>query len=723
MKSSKHKKSIGFKLVSGIVALSVLLLLILGGTIYIRMKKQNEQQFNGAVNSTIAMLDSSITMYLKSIQNAVNLFSDVELVRTNDESITSYVDLTGPGGKVPMKPLEASPYEADVYKLARSLATTTPELTGVGLALESNGAFVRYPEEPRSDHYDSRVRSWYKNAVKDNGAVHFSDAYTTSAGEMVIAVSKIVKGLDNRMRGVVTLDADLTNLNSLCLDILKQGSAGMKVLLVDSTGAILINNMDDALSFKKVQEIGIKSLEGYTPGVTASYREKVSGQYCTLRTVPSSNGILTLNYIIIIPESLVYASNRQIIQILGVLLVVGIVLSMLMAGFMTRVIAKPLSNVTSILKNISEGDGDLTQRLPILSNDEIGELSGYFNETMQKLADTIKSIISESSVMEHVAKTLAGDTTDTASAANEIRANISSIKNQILNQSSSVSHTSEVMEHMTDSINKLNENIAVQASNVVQSSASIEEMVANIRSVNSILEKNAHSVEELTSSADAGRTLIEKTVEVTKNISADSEGLLEATKIIQNIASQTNLLAMNAAIEAAHAGESGRGFAVVADEIRKLAEDSNTQGKRISEELDRLRTLIVSVSSGAQEIQKQFDVIFNNTQTVSGQETVIKNAMTEQAAGGQQVIDAIHRINTITTEVKDGAEEMMKGSADVKNAMNNLSTVTTEITNSMGEMTEGVNDITNALQNIKQSSDENANSIQNVGTAIRKFKV
>ncbi|MBR4449656.1 MAG: methyl-accepting chemotaxis protein, partial [Treponema sp.] len=241
--------------------------------------------------------------------------------------------------------------------------------------------------------------------------------------------------------------------------------------------------------------------------------------------------------------------------------------------------------------------------------------------------------------------------------------------------------------------------------------------------VTTILEKNSSNIEALERSSEEGRKSIQTTVDATVKIQEESQTLLEASKIIQNIASQTNLLAMNAAIEAAHAGESGKGFSVVADEIRKLAEDSNKQGKNITTNLQQVLNSIKEVTDASTKLQQKFQEIFELTRTVSQQETTIMNAMQEQSEGGTQVLEAIKQINDVTVNVKSGGDAMQASTAEANQTMKNLLRITDEIGASMQEMSIGIESINNSINSVNDMTHKNSENIVELGTEVDKFKV
>jgi len=216
------------------------------------------------------------------------------------------------------------------------------------------------------------------------------------------------------------------------------------------------------------------------------------------------------------------------------------------------------------------------------------------------------------------------------------------------------------LQAMTD---RLNGQMETQSSAITESSAAIEQMVANTRSVSNTISKNAQNVQGLQEAAEVGHSGLNEVVTDIKEIARESESLLEINSVMQNIASQTNLLSMNAAIEAAHAGESGRGFAVVADEIRKLAESSSQQSKTIGGVLKKIKGSIDKITKSTDNVMNKFEAIDGGVKTVAEQEHGILNAMEEQSTGSTQIMQAIAQVNDITGQVKEDARQMVEAAA------------------------------------------------------------
>ena len=204
---------------------------------------------------------------------------------------------------------------------------------------------------------------------------------------------------------------------------------------------------------------------------------------------------------------------------------------------------------------------------------------------------------------------------------------------------------------------------------VSTSSSAVEEMIANINSINSILEHNAESVGLLDGATRKGMTGIENVAELVSKIEENSNGLSEMSSVIQKIASQTNLLAMNAAIEAAHAGNSGRGFAVVADEIRKLAENSGSEARKISDVLKNVKQLIDATFKDTGDVQKEFSEVVQLSGTVVEQEQTVRRAISEQNEGGKQLLQAVGSMRELTQTVKERTEKLLTDTNALKESI------------------------------------------------------
>ncbi len=455
---------------------------------------------------------------------------------------------------------------------------------------------------------------------------------------------------------------------------------------------------------------GNKFMEKFDP-----YAEEISGMVEAF--VENLTNLLTETVADISREAKLLMFRSIIIGVIATILlvIIGIIIA--------KKIVTPIKEFTKILKDISEGEGDLTRTISISSKDEIGSMADYFNETFAKIRKLVTLVQNQSSKLGDVSVNLSSNMTETASAINEISANIKSINSQTVNQSASVTETSSTMEQISHGITRLNSLINEQASNINESSAAINELIQNMEVATTTLIRNADNINHLTETSESGKTALDKITNAIQEVADESRSLMEISGVIQNIASETNLLAMNAAIEAAHAGETGKGFAVVADEVRKLAESSSAQTKTIEAALRKITSSIKVVTDFAKDVVEKFVLIEKEVNTVSQQEHSIRRTMEEQSANSKNVLSSINTLRDITQKVQKSSVEMLEGSNQITQEAKNMSTITQEIHGGMNEMAAGADQITEAVTTVNNLTADTKNSIDALTNEVNKFKV
>lgn len=496
----------------------------------------------------------------------------------------------------------------------------------------------------------------------------------------------------------------------------KYENSSLKPYIIDSKGSVKLDYTEDPLNERDLIDAAVQRKNGdffYTLGgnrywIFTSYFEQ--WDWITLFIVDNAGRL---------------ASVKTFQFMIIVIVAAAIVISTLITFFFLQRDFSPLKQMMGKLNAVySGGTWNLNETFAVRRRDEIGQVAEALNSFMRHLREIIGDIrLIESELSSHGSTLLlnmehVSDSVSTILPALEDLKVLAADRQQKVIESVNAS-----IETISSGSKTLEHNVEEQSAGVNESSASIEEMISNIASVTANVEKVSSHLEKIVEKAGEGRQKVSQSHRQIMDIVSKSEKLLETNKMIAQVSGKTAMLSMNAAIEAAHAGEYGQGFSVVADEIRKLADDSAEESKIIAREIGEIREMINGIADISSDSEATFASLTELITEVSGLEEEVNQAMTEQNTGSSQILEALQEIRNLTSEVKDKTKEIESESGGSRDRIAELISASGKIRQHIESVITEAGRIHDSVESTRDISHKNEKTIQNIIDKTKKFNL
>jgi methyl-accepting chemotaxis protein len=383
-------------------------------------------------------------------------------------------------------------------------------------------------------------------------------------------------------------------------------------------------------------------------------------------------------------------------------------------------IAKDIASIEAAAERMSAGD--FTVRVGIERKDEIGELGRRLDSLLESLGGSLGRIQTVASQNREMGERLLEIATESTSSAVEIDANAESIRGRLDRIDGMVSDNVEAVSGISESVSSFDLRIGDQGTRISDSVAAVTQMIASIGNIDRVASKDRDAASELVRESEKGKEVFSQAFERIADIADSVNTIQEMAEVIARVASQTNVLAMNAAIEAAHAGEFGRGFAVVADEIAKLASASAQSSQEIGRTIADIVSKIGEADSTRQATVDAFNGISERIRQVSDSIGEIYQNVSEMQAGSEQVLGAMESLKETSSEIVEESTRIGQTTKSVGGSMRDLGMVSHEAAASIGEIAIGVREISSALQGVTAQSERLENLGQELDEAVAAFK-
>nr|WP_222833728.1 methyl-accepting chemotaxis protein [Pseudomonas sp. SC3(2021)] len=637
------------KLTWAFAIIACLPVVLVATLVVMNLRSDARDSFVDSSGREIRQVSNAMQLFFDGISQNVDYLASQPLIKNTDDSLKTYMSANAesiPQGEMDKK----------VFAFLQDLGNAHPAYA-YAIVGTAAGGYVSWPDDPKLNNYDPRQRPWYKAAQAKPGKPFRTAAYYWAQDDATYVST--VRTIDNKLGsngGVVSIDVTLKQLTEIVKQI-KLGETGY-LMLLENSGTVLVDPKQPEHNFKPLDSLG----EGYAQLAKAGkglVEVELNGERYMANVWPSEQ--LGWTFVGLIKQSDVMSSATQLTWLIAIIAAVLAVLFAVVGASFASLIVRPIRSVANGLEGIAQGEGDLTKNLDIRGNDETAQLANWFNQFLTAIRSLIQHIGGAAGKILATSQSSTRVSSDMAEAAGR--------------QREAVDMVSTAFHEMVATANEV-------ARSCSQAADSADSGQRQARQGQQQIDAAVHSVDQLSQE-------LEQSAQSMQQLERDSNDIQSILGTIRSIAEQTNLLALNAAIEAARAGEQGRGFAVVADEVRALA-------KRTADSTAEIDGLLGNLAKRTSEVTQQMHASLQVSQ-----QSVTRIGEARESFG--QIRESVDVIRDMNTQIATAAEEQHQVAEDINRHISQIhgdAQLVAELANSAQQDSQSLAGLSNELDGL-----------------------